>query len=54
VAATLFFLCISIRIEQSILDIFMLNPNSFIGAGAFFAFMSYVPDATFGIAATTE
>jgi len=29
-------------------------PAIFIGAGAFFAFMSYVPDATFTIAATTE
>lgn len=29
-------------------------PAIFIGAGAFFAFMSYVPDATFAIAATTE
>lgn len=29
-------------------------PAIFIGAGAFFAFMSYVPDATFAIAAKTE
>lgn len=29
-------------------------PAIFIGAGAFFAFMSYVPDATFAIATTTE
>jgi len=29
-------------------------PAIFIGAGAFFAFMSYVPEATFAKAATTE
>ncbi len=29
-------------------------PASFIGAGAFFGFMTYVPGATFGTAATTE
>ena len=29
-------------------------PAIFIGAGAFFAFMSYVPNATFATAATTE
>lgn len=29
-------------------------PAIFVGAGAFFAFMSYVPDATFAIAAKTE
>jgi len=29
-------------------------PAIFIGAGAFFAFMLYVPNATFGIAALTE
>lgn len=31
-----------------------LVPALFIGAGAFFAFMSYVPNATFGTAALTE
>ncbi|MFI3294625.1 MAG: DUF1097 domain-containing protein [Rikenellaceae bacterium] len=31
-----------------------LIPAIFIGAGAFFAFMSYVPGATFCVAATTE
>jgi hypothetical protein len=29
-------------------------PAIFIGAGAFFAFMSYVPNATFAVAAKTE
>ena len=29
-------------------------PAIFVGAGAFFAFMSYVPNATFAIATTTE
>ena len=29
-------------------------PAIFVGAGAFFAFMSYVPNATFAIAAKTE
>ncbi|MFI3306157.1 MAG: DUF1097 domain-containing protein [Rikenellaceae bacterium] len=29
-------------------------PASFIGAGAFFGFMTYVPGATFGAAAATE
>lgn len=31
-----------------------LVPALFVGAGAFFAFMSYVPNATFGTAALTE
>jgi len=33
---------------------FNLIPSMFIGAGAFFVFMSYVPDATFLHAAITE
>jgi len=33
---------------------FSLIPSMFIGAGAFFAFMSYVPGATFASAAITE
>ena len=33
---------------------FSLIPSMFIGAGAFFAFMSYVPGATFTNAAITE
>lgn len=31
-----------------------LIPAVFVGAGAFFAFMSYVPNATYAIAITTE
>lgn len=33
---------------------FSLVPAIFVGSGAFFAFMNYVPGATFGIAFTTE